>query len=50
MSLHDYDKYELENALPDYKYVRCIGEGAYGTVYLLEEKETKEMFAVKRVT
>jgi hypothetical protein len=29
--------------------VRCIGEGAYGKVFLLEKKKNAELFAVKRV-
>ena len=49
MSFHDFDKNELEAALPEYNYVRLIGEGAYGKVYLLEKKETGQCFAVKRV-
>lgn len=49
MSFYDFDKTDLEQALPEYRYVKLIGEGAYGKVYLLENKETNQLYAVKRV-
>ena len=33
----------------DYFYVRSIGEGSYGKIYLVEDKKTKEQFALKKV-
>lgn len=38
MSFYDFDKDDLEAALPEYRFVKLIGEGAYGKVYLLEKK------------
>ena len=33
----------------DYNYLRPIGEGTYGVVYLVENKETYEQFALKKI-
>ena len=32
-----------------YEYIKSIGEGTYGTVFLVENRETKEKFAIKKV-
>ena len=33
----------------DYSYIKPIGEGTYGTVYMVENKETFEQFALKKI-
>ena len=33
----------------DYNYLRPIGEGTYGSVYLVEHNETSEQFALKKI-
>ena len=33
----------------DYNYIKLIGEGAYGKIYLVEDKITKEEYALKKV-
>ena len=33
----------------DYNYIRPIGEGTYGVVYLVENKDTYEQFALKKI-
>ena len=33
----------------DYEYVRSIGEGSYGVIYLVQEVKTRETFAIKKI-
>jgi serine/threonine protein kinase len=33
----------------DYNYIKLIGEGAYGKIYLVEDKITKDEYALKKV-
>ena len=33
----------------DYNYIKLIGEGSYGKIYLVEDKITKEEYALKKV-
>ena len=33
----------------DYNYIKLIGEGSYGRIYLVEDKMTKEEYALKKV-
>ena len=33
----------------DYNYINQIGEGTYGTVYLVEHNETQERYALKKI-
>ena len=33
----------------DYSYIKPIGEGTYGVVYLVENNETSEQFALKKI-
>ena len=33
----------------DYNYIRSIGEGTYGTVYLVQNNESYEQFALKKI-
>ena len=33
----------------DYNYIKLIGEGSYGRIYLVEDKNTKEEYALKKV-
>ena len=33
----------------DYSYIRSIGEGSYGRIYLVQDKKTNEQYALKKV-
>ena len=33
--------------IEDYEFIKQIGEGAFGLVYLAKEKETSRIFAIK---
>lgn len=46
----DFDCEEIEKAFPGYKYVKSLGRGAFGKVYLVTDKATQEQLAVKKVT
>jgi hypothetical protein len=35
--------------LPDYKYIKRLGSGAFAVVHLVENRETGEQFALKKV-
>ena len=38
---------EQKKTLEDYEFIKQIGEGAFGKVYLAKEKATGRMFAIK---
>lgn len=38
---------ELIIDISDYSMVKILGVGTYGNVYLVEEKETKKLYAAK---
>ena len=33
----------------DYDYIKSIGEGSFGIVYLVQNKKTLEQFALKKI-
>ena len=48
------DKLLSESKIPllkdyDFEYVRPIGEGSFGVIYLVQETKTKETFAMKKI-
>ena len=36
-----------KKTIDDYEFLKPVGEGAFGTVYLAKEKETSKKFAIK---
>lgn len=38
--MHDieFDREEIEKVFPNYSFIRRLGKGAYGKVYLVENK------------
>lgn len=36
-----------KNTIEDYEFIKQIGEGAFGNVYLAKEKDTKQLYAIK---
>jgi hypothetical protein len=40
MSFDDFEREELENALQGYSYIKLIGEGVYGKVFLMEKRDS----------
>ena len=48
------DKLNKESLIPfftdnEYKYIRPIGEGTYGLIYLVENKQNKKQYALKKI-
>jgi predicted Ser/Thr protein kinase len=37
-------------SMSDFSYIRVLGKGAFGTVYLVEHKATKDLFALKIIS
>jgi serine/threonine protein kinase len=40
---------ELEQAFPKYKFEKSVGRGASGRVYLVRDRQTQQLLAVKKV-
>ena len=38
---------DKKKSINDYKFIKAIGEGAFGKVYLAEEKSSNKLVAIK---
>ncbi|XP_028044723.1 microtubule-associated serine/threonine-protein kinase 3 isoform X2 [Monomorium pharaonis] len=45
----DHDKYQRIPCESDYEVLKLISNGAYGAVYLVKEKTTRQRFAMKKI-
>lgn len=46
---HQFDAEEVQSALPDYKFIRKLGAGSYGKVFLVSKKLEGKLIAMKKV-